>query len=49
MAYFSPTDTEEIVKAVQDAMTAGTQREVSAKPGKNAGAAAGKGKAKAET
>ena len=49
MAYFSPTDTEEIVKAVQDAMTAGTQREVSAIPGKNAGAAAGKGKAKAET
>ena len=25
MAYFSPTDPEEIVKAVQDAMTAGTQ------------------------
>ena len=48
MAYFPPTDTEEIVKAVQDAMTAGTQREVSAKPGKNAGAAAGKGKAKSE-
>ena len=49
MAYFPPTDTEEIVKAVQDAMTAGTQREVLAKPGKNAGAAAGEGKAKAET
>lgn len=49
MAYFSPNDTGEIVKAVRDAMTAGNQREVTAKPGKNAAAAAGKEKAKAET
>ena len=47
--YFSPNDTERIVGAVDEAMKAGNQREVSAKPGKNAGAAAGEEKAKAET
>lgn len=49
LVYFSPNDTERIVKAIQDAMSAGNQREVNAKPGKNTGAAAGKGKAKVET